>query len=101
MEPLENNIAINEQTFNLIEEKSKALIKWHNYLFKEVERTIFQASNTAPGINLIPPKTIQQAWPVYCVEFTKLFQLCLKKGYHLLAFKNIILCALLKPRKHP
>lgn len=35
------------------------------------------------------------------MEITKLFQLCLRKGYHPLVFKNTTLCALPKLEKRP
>lgn len=37
---VEDNIANNEQTPDLIEEKREAPIKWHNYLFEEIKRAI-------------------------------------------------------------
>lgn len=101
VKPVANDIAINKQAPDLIQEKREAPIEWHNCSFEEVERAILQASNTAPGIDQIPPKIIRQAWPVYCVEITELFQLCLGEGYHPFAFKNVTLCALLKPGKRP
>lgn len=49
----------NEQAPDLIEEKREVPIKWHNYLFEKIKRTLFQTSNTVLGIDQIPPKIIQ------------------------------------------
>ena len=53
----------------------------------EVEAAIFQAGNTSAGSDSIPPLVIKKAWPVYKEEVNRLFQKCLKEGYHPSVFK--------------
>ncbi len=77
------------------------VIEWHTCMRQEVQEAIFHAGNTSPGPDKTPPFVIKKAWPVYMEQITLLFQLCLQEGYHLLAFKNAILCVLPKPEKRP
>lgn len=74
-------------------------ICWHPCVKEEVEAGIFQAENTAAGVDETPPLIIKKAWPVYQEEIIQLFQLYLDEGYHPKILKTAILCALPKPGK--
>lgn len=76
-------------------------IEWTRCSLQEVKSAVFHAGNTSPGPDNIPSSVIKRAWPIYSVEITGFFQVCLEEGHHPLAFKNATLCALPKPGKRP
>ncbi len=81
-----------------IESYSNAM-DWYTYTVEEVQKVIFNAGNTSPGLDETPSLIIKKAWHLYKEEITVLFQLCLQEDHHPPTFKTAILCALLKPGK--
>ncbi|EED16647.1 transposon I factor, putative [Talaromyces stipitatus ATCC 10500] len=68
-------------------------------LMSQVEESILQAGNTAPGVDEIPTCILKVAWPLIKDKVQMLYQGCLKIGYHPKCFRYVILAIIQKPKK--
>ena len=66
---------------------------------KQVEESVLQAGNTAPGADEIPTCILKVAWPLIKDKILMLYQGCLKIGYHPKCFRHAILAMIQKPNK--
>jgi hypothetical protein len=66
---------------------------------EDIRKSILGASNTAPGIDEIPTRVLQLAWPQIEDKVLALFQKCLSYGYHPACFRTAILAVIPKPNK--
>ena len=98
------------QATHLPAERSQADIKppaltqyeaqlWPSLTRQEVEQTIWQAKDTAPGNDKISAAAIRKTWPFIGDPVYKIFAMCLKEGWHPTPFRKAVLCALEKPGK--
>lgn len=65
----------------------------------QVETSILKAGNTAPGADELPTDILKVAWPLIKDITLRLFQGCLRLGYHPKCFRKASLVILEKPRK--
>ena len=66
---------------------------------QDIREAILKAGNTAPGLNEIPTKVLQLAWPLIEAKVLTLFQKCLTYGHHPACFQMAILAITPKPNK--
>ena len=66
---------------------------------EDIRKSILGAGNTAPGIDEIPTKVLQLAWPQIEDKVLALFQKCLSYGYHPACFRTAVLAVIPKPNK--
>jgi hypothetical protein len=66
---------------------------------QDIRKAILGAGNTAPGIDEIPTKVLQLAWPLIESWVLTLFQQCLAYGHHPACFRTAILAVIPKPNK--
>lgn len=66
---------------------------------QDVRKAVLNAGNTAPGLDEIPTKILQLAWPLIETRRVSLFQKCLTHGHHPTCFRTAILAIIPKPNK--
>ena len=87
------------EVLELRQEVRENAVAWQMCTVHETKAAIFEAENTSPGHDKIPPSVNKKAWPVYIDEITRLFQICSGEDYHPRVFKEATLCALPKSGK--
>ncbi|KAJ8066801.1 hypothetical protein OCU04_004188 [Sclerotinia nivalis] len=66
---------------------------------QDIQTAILRTGNTAPGIDEIPTKILQLAWPLIEPYILQLFQKCLEIGHHPKCFRSAIVAIVPKPNK--
>ena len=66
---------------------------------QDIRKSILGAGNTAPGMDEIPTKILQAAWPLIELRVLDLFQKCIAYGHHPTCFRTAILAVIPKPNK--
>lgn len=66
---------------------------------EEIQNSLLQAGNTAPGADEVPTTIIKHSWPYIKNLVKSLFSSCLSFGHHPKCFRLAILSMIQKPNK--
>lgn len=84
---------------NLEPETDNQAIYFPSVTWRETERAVLGAKNSAPGIDNLSTYVLKLAWPLIGLFVHKLYSLSLRCGWHPTAFRHATLIAIPKPSK--